>query len=151
MIIAVIIMKFLISVKNSADAERAARNAVKLAKKADGSIIMIHVITPGQVRSFKRRARLWQIADGSQMFRGASVIDADDAKHRLQNRALAMLDGVLSRLHTDVAIETQVMIGKTPAGIMEAAEKYHADVIIMGPRGRFKVKRLLSRNGIAIW
>ncbi len=129
------LMKILLPVMNTYETVRAAKKAAEAAKRNNGSLKLIRVIRPREIRAFKRYTRLWQQVDGSILDGSAFLMDDGEAERKMMMRAAGAIASVTSKLNSeDVKMETEVIIGNPAAEIVRAAKLENAGLIVMGKR-----------------
>lgn len=120
----------LVATDGSDIAARAVDHAVAMAKSLDAKLTAVTVTEPFEAVAFTD---------------SMGVIDPSDYKKRCKEHAEKILDDVISRaLAAGVGCEPVHKDNHWPyAGIIEAAENAHADLIVIGSHGRRGLEGLL--------
>ncbi len=135
-------MKILLPVVGTFASVNAAKEAAQIAEKYGFTIKMLHVVGAGELRAYKRNARLWRKADGSVLNGNVRPIDDEEARKKLEKRSSAILNAVISRLDSDsIQIETELCFGKPAANIVKTAKAEGFGLIVMANGGPSGIRR----------
>lgn len=118
-----LIKKILVGTDFSSNSDKAVDYAVSLAEKFGADILLVHII-----ESFA-----YSVTDT------ATVISHEKA---LLVTASALLDNLLKKLvEQNVSVKSELAQGSPHREIIKKAEKYGADLIVVGTHGRSAIER----------
>lgn len=136
-------MKILLPVMNTYESAEAVKRAVETAGRENGSVKLVRVISPGEIRAYKRNSRLWQLSDGSILDRGSYLMDGEEAERKMVMRAFGMIDSIIAGLNCeDIKMEPEVLIGNPAAEIIKTAKLENAGLIVMSMKRRGMLSKL---------
>ena len=125
-------MKILLPVDGTNESRIAAKKAAEIAKANCFPIKFISIISPGELRAYKRYTRMWQQVDGSAILRHAQLIEGELSEAKLWRRAFCIIQSIIDELDCpECQIESQVLVGKTSDSIFEIAEHDKIGLIVM--------------------
>jgi nucleotide-binding universal stress UspA family protein len=126
-----VINRILVPTDFSAYADRAAEYAITLAQRFNADIELLHVVEDPFAGGG------W----GSEVY----LADIDGIRERAMTDATTRLEACRAALlaHT-VPITATVRMGRPPKTILEHADAVHADLIVMGTRGRTGLAHMIA-------
>ena len=127
--IAMTITRILVPTDFSGDAEAAFRYAVDLAKPFGAIVELLHVVEDPLA------AGMWSAEIYTTEIAGLQINLVKDAEARLR--------GIIADTKTPIRMASEVRTGAAGATILDAARDHHADLIVMGTKGRTGFAHLL--------
>lgn len=123
-------MKILVAVEDSKYADAITRTLLAQAKPGDTQVCVFHVVEPPSLLL------------GREM--GGFEPDLDQAWQALQNQAEALVAKTAQVLRSHgLEVTTQVEQGEPKSQIIDTAEKWGADLVVVGSHGRSGLERFL--------
>jgi universal stress protein A len=123
------ITRILVPTDFSCDADTAMRYAIDLAKPFGASVELLHVVEDPLA------AGMWSAEFYTAEIAGLQLNLVKDSEARLQR--------IVEDANTPVWLVSEVRTGSAATTIVETAREHHADLIVMGTKGRTGLAHLL--------
>jgi nucleotide-binding universal stress UspA family protein len=121
--------KILIAVDESSSAEKAVQRGFALARKLSAEVLLVSVIDPSATAG-----------------NPDAGIFPDDALARARDKTKSLLTKLKNKYDKKVKTELAYPMGELRETVIEAAKKWHADIIVTGTHNASGVSGLFSEN-----
>ena len=124
-------MKILLAVDDSKFSEAATHALATLLRSQDAQVLLLHIVEP----------RFYSVPP--QMSAGYSPETAEIRKEQRKAAEEVVGREAQALRNAGFRVETRVGEGEPRSGILDVAAEWHADLIILGSKGRTGLQRLL--------